>query len=105
MPRPETTWSREGLLGGARWPRTRDIAPELPACAAQRPDRAPRPDPRAGVDASAWNGLPARPVIDGRVVHLGSDQGGRRHRPHRAGGSDPHRHHTRTRGRRRRCGS
>ncbi|MFF1491507.1 DUF5994 family protein [Streptomyces sp. NPDC058304] len=31
------------------------------------------PITRVGVDASAWNGLPARPVIDGQVVHLDSD--------------------------------
>ncbi|MCX5585587.1 DUF5994 family protein [Streptomyces erythrochromogenes] len=70
--RLETTHSREGLLDGAWWPRTRDIETELPALISVLTGHL-GPITRVGVDASAWNGLPARLVVDGRVVHLDSD--------------------------------
>ncbi len=70
--RLETTRSREGLLDGAWWPRTRDIETELPALISVLSGHL-GPITRVGVDASAWNGLPARLVIDGQVVHLDSD--------------------------------
>ncbi|WP_327736536.1 DUF5994 family protein [Streptomyces nojiriensis] len=70
--RLETTRSREGLLDGAWWPRTRDIATELPALISVLTGHL-GPINRVGVDASAWNDLPARLVIDGQVVHLDSD--------------------------------
>ncbi|MEV6727618.1 MULTISPECIES: DUF5994 family protein [unclassified Streptomyces] len=70
--RLETTRSREGLLDGAWWPRTRDIETELPALISVLTGHL-GPITRVGVDASAWNGLPARLVIDGQVVHLDSD--------------------------------
>ncbi|MFG2481401.1 MULTISPECIES: DUF5994 family protein [Streptomyces] len=70
--RLETTRSREGLLDGAWWPRTRDIATELPALISVLTGHL-GPITRVGVDASAWNDLPARLVIDGQVVHLDSD--------------------------------
>ncbi|MFI8264169.1 MULTISPECIES: DUF5994 family protein [unclassified Streptomyces] len=70
--RLETTQSREGLLDGAWWPRTRDIETELPALISVLTGHL-GPITRVGVDASAWNGLPARLVIDGQVVHLDSD--------------------------------
>ncbi|MCX5196087.1 DUF5994 family protein [Streptomyces sp. NBC_00249] len=70
--RLETTRSREGLLDGAWWPRTRDIAAELPALISVLAGHL-GPITRVGVDASAWNDLPPRLVIDDRVVHLDSD--------------------------------
>ncbi|MEU5160595.1 DUF5994 family protein [Streptomyces sp. NPDC020875] len=70
--RLETTRSREGRLDGAWWPRTRDIETELPTLISVL-TRHLGPITRVGVDASAWNGLPTRLVVDGRVVHLDSD--------------------------------
>ncbi|MEU9381150.1 DUF5994 family protein [Streptomyces sp. NPDC048279] len=70
--RLETTRSREGLLDGARWPRTRDIETELPALISVLTGHL-GPITRVGVDAAAWNGLPTRLVIDDQVVHLDSD--------------------------------
>ncbi|AYV25301.1 DUF5994 family protein [Streptomyces goshikiensis] len=70
--RLETTQSREGLLDGAWWPRTRDIEAELPALISALTEHL-GPITRVGVDASAWNGLPTRLVINDQVVHLDSD--------------------------------
>lgn len=70
--RLEITRSREGLLDGAWWPRTRDIETELPALISTLTEHL-GPITRVGVDASAWNGLPGRLVIDAQVVHLDSD--------------------------------
>lgn len=70
--RLETTRSREGLLDGAWWPRTRDIETELPALISVLTGHL-GPITRVGLDASAWNGLPTRLVIDDQVVHLDSD--------------------------------
>ncbi|GHI88746.1 DUF5994 family protein [Streptomyces xanthophaeus] len=70
--RLETTRSREGLLDGAWWPRSRNIETELPALISVLTEYL-GPITRVGVDASAWNGLPVRLVIDDRVVHLDSD--------------------------------
>ncbi|MFJ4314710.1 DUF5994 family protein [Streptomyces lavendulae] len=70
--RLETTRSREGLLDGAWWPRTRDIGTELPTLIRVLTGHL-GPITRVGVDASAWNGVPTRLVVDGQVVHLDSD--------------------------------
>ncbi|MEW1772026.1 DUF5994 family protein [Streptomyces sp. NPDC086777] len=70
--RLETTRSREGLLDGAWWPRTRDIETELPVLIRVLTGHL-GPITRVGVDAAAWNGLPTRLVIDDQVVHLDSD--------------------------------
>ncbi|MFE9633347.1 DUF5994 family protein [Streptomyces sp. NPDC006463] len=70
--RLETTSSREGLLDGAWWPRTRDVETELPALISVLTGHLGRIT-RVGVDASAWNGLPTRLVIDDQVVHVDSD--------------------------------
>ncbi|MFF3943143.1 DUF5994 family protein [Streptomyces phaeofaciens] len=69
--RLETTHSREGLLDGAWWPRTRDIETELPALISVLTGHL-GPITRVGVDASAWDGLPTRLVIDDQVVRLDS---------------------------------
>ncbi|WP_079405632.1 DUF5994 family protein [Streptomyces sp. 3211] len=70
--RLETTHSREGILDGAWWPRSRDIETELPALISVLTEHL-GPITRVGVDASAWNGLPTRLVIDDQVVHLDPD--------------------------------
>ncbi|MFE7901742.1 DUF5994 family protein [Streptomyces sp. NPDC057424] len=70
--RLETTPSRTGILDGAWWPRSRDITTELPALVKALTEHL-GPITRVGLDASAWNGLPTRLVIDDRVVHLDSD--------------------------------
>jgi hypothetical protein len=70
--RLETTQSRTGILDGAWWPHSRDIATELPALVKALTEHL-GPITRVGLDASAWDGLPTRLVIDGRVVHLDSD--------------------------------
>ncbi|MFD7019314.1 DUF5994 family protein [Streptomyces sp. NPDC059161] len=69
--RLETTSSREGRLDGAWWPRTRDIETELPALISVLTGHLGSIT-RVGLDASAWNGLPTRLVIDGQAVHLDS---------------------------------
>jgi hypothetical protein len=69
--RLETTHDREGVLDGAWWPRSRDIAAELPALIAALTEHL-GPVTRVGLDAEAWEGLPTRLTIDDRVVHIDS---------------------------------
>ncbi|MGW1911922.1 DUF5994 family protein [Streptomyces sp. NPDC002076] len=69
--RLETTASREGVLDGAWWPRSRDIGAELPALLSALAEHL-GPLSRVGLDATAWEGLPTRIVIDDRVVHVDS---------------------------------
>ncbi|MFI8996605.1 DUF5994 family protein [Streptomyces sp. NPDC053542] len=70
--RLETTRSRQGVLDGAWWPRTRNIETELPQLINALTEHL-GPITRVGLDASAWESLPTRLVIDDRVVHLDSD--------------------------------
>ncbi|KUL20670.1 DUF5994 family protein [Streptomyces regalis] len=67
--RLETTHDRRGVLDGAWWPHSRDIAVELPALVGALTERL-GPLTRVGLDSAAWDGLPTRLVVDGRVVHL-----------------------------------
>ncbi|WP_028799167.1 DUF5994 family protein [Streptomyces sp. 142MFCol3.1] len=69
--RLETTHDRRGVLDGAWWPRSRDIAAELPALIAALAEYL-GPITRVGLDAGAWEALPTRLVIDDRVVHIDS---------------------------------
>ena len=69
--RLETTASREGVLDGAWWPRSRDIGAELPALLSALTEHL-GPLTRVGLDATAWEGLPTRIVVGDRVVHVGS---------------------------------
>ncbi|MBX9392937.1 hypothetical protein K4749_04885 [Streptomyces sp. TRM72054] len=69
--RLETTHDRRGVLDGAWWPRSRDIATELPALIAALAEYL-GPVTRVGLDAGAWEALPTRLVIDDRVVHIDS---------------------------------
>ncbi|MEU0602222.1 DUF5994 family protein [Streptomyces sp. NPDC006393] len=69
--RVETTHTREGILDGAWWPRSRDIGAELPPLITAL-TRHLGPVMRVGVDSSAWDGLPTRLLVDGRIVHIDS---------------------------------
>lgn len=69
--RLETTQSREGVLDGAWWPRSRDIGAELPALLSALIGHL-GPVTRVGLDTAAWEGLPTRIVVDDRVVHVDS---------------------------------
>ncbi|MFC9132736.1 DUF5994 family protein [Streptomyces sp. NPDC057099] len=69
--RLETTHDRQGVLDGAWWPRSRDIAAELPGLITALTDYL-GPVTRVGLDAGAWEGLPTRMTIDDRVVHIDS---------------------------------
>jgi hypothetical protein len=69
--RLKTTKSREGILDGAWWPRSRDIGAELPALVTALAEHL-GPVTRVGLDAAGWEGLPTRIVVDDRVVHIDS---------------------------------
>ncbi|WP_405506587.1 DUF5994 family protein [Streptomyces purpurascens] len=69
--RLETTHERQGVLDGAWWPRSRDIAAELPNLVSALTEYL-GPITRVGLDAGAWEGLPTRMTIDDRVVHIDS---------------------------------
>ncbi|WP_418958198.1 DUF5994 family protein [Streptomyces tritici] len=69
--RLETTRSRQGVLDGAWWPRTREVERELPALVSVLTEHL-GPITRVGLDASAWDAIPTRLVVDERVVHLDS---------------------------------
>ncbi|MFJ6867461.1 DUF5994 family protein [Streptomyces termitum] len=69
--RMETTGARQSLLDGAWWPRSRDVEREVPPLLTALTEYL-GPVTRVGLDASAWNGIPTRLVVDGRVVHLDS---------------------------------
>ncbi|MBZ6472887.1 DUF5994 family protein [Streptomyces griseocarneus] len=69
--RLETTRERGGILDGAWWPRSRDVGAELPGLVSALTEHL-GPITRVGLDASAWEDLPTRLVIDDRVVHLDS---------------------------------
>ncbi|MET9678495.1 DUF5994 family protein [Streptomyces sp. NPDC006482] len=67
--RLETTHSREGVLDGAWWPRSRDVVTELPALIEALTGHL-GPITRVGLDTDAWGEVPTRLVIDDQVVHL-----------------------------------
>ncbi|MEU6877414.1 DUF5994 family protein [Streptomyces sp. NPDC046712] len=67
--RLQTTHSREGVLDGAWWPRSRDVATELPALI-QALTTHLGPITRVGLDADAWEEVPTRVVVEDRVVRL-----------------------------------
>ncbi|MEU4212211.1 DUF5994 family protein [Streptomyces sp. NPDC026206] len=69
--RLETTQAREGILDGAWWPRSRDIAAELPSLISALTEHL-GPITRVGLDVSAWEELPTRLTIDDRIVHIDS---------------------------------
>ncbi|MER6082533.1 DUF5994 family protein [Streptomyces sp. NPDC001833] len=69
--RLETTHAREGILDGAWWPRSRDIGAELPSLISALAEHL-GPVTRVGLDGSAWDELPTRVTVDGRIVHIDS---------------------------------
>jgi hypothetical protein len=69
--RMATTHDRRGVLDGAWWPRSRDIAAELPALISALTEYL-GPITRVGLDADAWERLPTRMTIGDRVVHIDS---------------------------------
>ncbi|CAM5241380.1 hypothetical protein STENM36S_00347 [Streptomyces tendae] len=69
--RLETTHDRQGALDGAWWPRSRDITGELPGLVSALSGYL-GPITRVGLDSDAWEELPTRMTIDGRVVHIDS---------------------------------
>lgn len=69
--RLETTESREGVLDGAWWPSSHDIGAELPALLSALTEHL-GPVSRVGLDATAWEGIPTRIVVDDRVIHVDS---------------------------------
>lgn len=71
--RLETTGDRAGVLDGAWWPRSRDITVELPKLITALTEHL-GPVQRVGLDASAWDDLPTRLTIDGRIVHIDSSR-------------------------------
>ncbi|WP_338897080.1 DUF5994 family protein [Streptomyces sp. TG1A-60] len=69
--RLETNRYRQGVLDGAWWPRSRDIAAELPSLITALTEHL-GPITRVGLDTGAWEELPTRMTIDDRVVHIES---------------------------------
>ncbi|MFJ6530026.1 DUF5994 family protein [Streptomyces longwoodensis] len=69
--RLETTRSWEGNIDGEWWPRSRDIGAELPDLVHALTVHL-RPLMRVGLDATAWDHLSTRLVIDDQVVHIAS---------------------------------
>jgi hypothetical protein len=67
-----------GGVDGRWWPRTRDLAVELPALVAAVAQQFGAVD-RVGLDPEAWDGRPRRAVVGGRVVALDWFGGGGRH--------------------------
>ncbi|MFI6037027.1 DUF5994 family protein [Streptomyces sp. NPDC051315] len=66
-----TTHAREGILDGAWWPRSRDIGAELPSLISALTEHL-GPVTRVGLDSTAWDELPTRLTVDGRLVHIDS---------------------------------
>ncbi|MFF5935174.1 DUF5994 family protein [Streptomyces sp. NPDC012508] len=69
--RLQTTGSREGVLDGAWWPRSRTVGAELPALIEALTAHL-GPITRVGLDTAAWEEVPTRVVVGDRVVHLDS---------------------------------
>ncbi|MFF3594459.1 DUF5994 family protein [Kitasatospora indigofera] len=58
-----------GMFDGAWWPRSRDLAGELPALITALRRRV-GPVLHVGVERTAWNTVPDRITVDGRVVRI-----------------------------------
>ncbi|MFD7323182.1 DUF5994 family protein [Streptomyces sp. NPDC059875] len=69
--RLQTTHSREGVLDGAWWPRSRRVATELPDLIRALTVHL-GPLARVGLDTAAWEEVPTRVVVDDHVVRLDS---------------------------------
>ncbi|WP_461080464.1 DUF5994 family protein [Streptomyces deserti] len=67
--RLSTTHDRRGILDGAWWPRSRDLAAELPGLIRALTEHIGSVI-RIGLDRAAWDELPTRMTVDDRVVHI-----------------------------------
>ncbi|GAA2740654.1 hypothetical protein GCM10010440_08600 [Kitasatospora cinereorecta] len=67
--RLESTQSRESVLDGAWWPRSRDAGAELPGLMRALTEHLGSVV-SLGLDAEAWDDVSARLVVDGRSVHI-----------------------------------
>jgi uncharacterized protein DUF5994 len=66
--KPDTPPS--GVVDGAWWPRSRDLADQLPALLIELWDRLGGVE-RVSYNLTAWPGAPRRISVDGRLVRLG----------------------------------
>jgi hypothetical protein len=66
----EPTLSRSGMFDGAWWPSTRDARAELPGLLEALSLRL-GPVAQVGLDIDAWDEVPHRLVVGGRVVQVG----------------------------------
>ncbi|SMQ17768.1 hypothetical protein SAMN06272771_4196 [Streptomyces sp. Ag82_O1-12] len=65
-----TTHERQSILDGAWWPRSRNLASELPGLISALTERL-GPITRIGLDSAAWDDdIPTRVTVDDRVVHI-----------------------------------
>jgi hypothetical protein len=64
-----TTHERRSILDGAWWPRSRNLAAELPGLISALTERL-GPITRIGLDSAAWDDMPTRMSVDDRVVHI-----------------------------------
>lgn len=64
-----TTHERRSILDGAWWPRSRNLAAELPGLVSALTERL-GPITRIGLDSAAWDEMPTRVTVDDRVVHI-----------------------------------
>ena len=64
-----TTRTRQGILDGAWWPRSRAIGTQLPGLVTALTEYL-GPIVRVGLDAEAWDEVPGHLIIDGRVVPI-----------------------------------
>lgn len=67
--RMERTMTRGGVVDGVWWPRSSDLRAELPGLVTTLAARL-GPVVAVGVDSDAWEDVPARIVVDGRVVRI-----------------------------------
>lgn len=64
-----TEHSHEGFFDGAWWPRSRDVATELPVLVGALTERL-GPVTRVGLDSDAWDGAHKPLFFQGRLVHI-----------------------------------
>jgi hypothetical protein len=69
--RLETTSARDGMFDGAWWPRSRDLASQLPGLISALTARL-GPVTRVGLDEGAWDDIPGRLIIEGKAVRIDS---------------------------------
>jgi hypothetical protein len=60
-----------GFVDGAWWPASRDLAAEMPALLAALGDQVVGPVERVSYNIDAWNAVPRKVRVDGKVVRMG----------------------------------